>query len=45
MSKYYDKVAKYYSLGVWTITRVRAAVEKGWITPEEFTMITGEQYE
>jgi hypothetical protein len=44
MSKYYNKVLNYYTLGVWGISRVRLAVEKGWITEEEFTQITGEDY-
>jgi len=44
MSKYYNKVAKYYSAGVWTINQVRNAVVKGWITPNEFYQITGMYY-
>lgn len=43
-SKYFEKVRKYYSIGVWNISRVRAAVEKEWITEEEFKIITGEDY-
>lgn len=44
MSKYYDKVLKYYSLGIWTKSRVRAAVEKEWITTSEYRSIVGENY-
>ena len=43
-SKKFDKVKTYYDRGVWTIDMVRSAVAKGWITEEEFTEITGEDY-
>lgn len=43
MSKY-EKVAYYYSMGLWTIVQVRNAVRKHWITEEEFFEITGENY-
>ena len=43
MSKY-AKVKDYYDSGLWDITRVRNAVVKGWITPEEFELITGKPY-
>lgn len=42
--KFY-KVKNYYDKGLWTIEMVRNAVVKGWITEEEFTEITGENYE
>lgn len=41
----YEKVKKYYNLGLWNIERVRNAVVKKWITKEEFEEITGEEYE
>lgn len=50
MSKHYEQVAYYYHNYVdgkkpaWDIDRVRKAVEKGWITEEEFAEITGEDY-
>lgn len=44
-SKKYETVKKYYDGGYWNIARVRNAVVKGWITPEEFYEITGEVYE
>lgn len=44
MSKY-DKVKYYYDNGYWSIQRVRDAVVKGWITPEQFEKITGKPYE
>ena len=44
MSKY-DMVKDYYNRGLWSIERVRLAVTKGWITPEEFEEITGQPYD
>lgn len=44
MSAKYNKVKKYYDAGLWNLTMVRNAVAKGWITEEEFTLITGEDY-
>lgn len=44
-SKHYDLVKQYYDDGLWDINRVRNAVVKHWITPEEFYEITGEPYE
>lgn len=43
-SKNFEKVKKYYDDGLWNIQRVRNAVEKKWITPEEFKEITDEEY-
>lgn len=33
-----------YRAGKITIDGVRQAVERGWITPEQYTEITGEDY-
>lgn len=44
MSKYFEKVRTYYQIGQWDIDKVRNAVIKGWITPEEFKLITNEDY-
>ena len=44
MSKHFKKVKSYFDSGLWSIERVRNAVIKGWITAEEFKMITGEVY-
>ena len=44
MSKYFNLVKKNYDKGLWSIDRVRDAVVKGWITEEEFLIITGEDY-
>lgn len=43
MSKY-DMVKDYYDRGLWSIERVRLAVEKGWITADEYELITGQPY-
>ena len=40
----YEKIKRWYELGVWSEERVRAAVERGKITPEQFTAITGKTY-
>lgn len=45
MSAKYSKVAKYYSLGIWSKKMVANAVVKGWITSDEYAVITGENYE
>ena len=42
MSKY-DKVAGYYSAGLWSLGMVRNAVGR-WITAEDFKKITGKEY-
>lgn len=44
MSENYKKVKNYYDEGRWTIERVAKAVEKGWITEEEYGEITGQKY-
>lgn len=49
-SKNFDKVKKYYNTyynsdRVWDEDRVKNAVVKGWITPEEFKEIVGKDYE
>lgn len=45
MSKHFKKVKGYYDSELWSIERVRNAVVKGWITAEEYKIITGENYE
>ena len=37
----FEKIKKYYELGVWSEQRVREAVAKNIITPEQFKEITG----
>lgn len=40
----FEKVKRFYTLKVWNEARVRNAVKMGWITEEEFTEITGNDY-
>lgn len=40
----YDKIKKFYDLGLWTKEMVKNAVVKGIITEEEYADITGEPY-
>lgn len=42
-SKNFEKVARYYSNGLWSKQRVYNAVGN-WITQEEYKEITGEDY-
>lgn len=44
MSSKFELVKKYFDLKVWNVERVKMAVEKNWITREEFQNITGEAY-
>jgi hypothetical protein len=50
VSKKFETVKKYYNTikadgtRMWSITAVRNAVAKGWITEDEFEEITGEKY-
>ncbi|MBQ3399561.1 MAG: XkdX family protein [Synergistaceae bacterium] len=37
----YEKIKRWYEIGVWDEKRVREAVAKNVITPEQFTKITG----
>lgn len=41
----FEKVKYYYEHSLWGITRVRNAVKMKWITTEEYSLITGEDYE
>lgn len=43
-SKQYARVKKWYDAGLWPLSAVRLAVEKGWITADEFKEITGQDY-
>ena len=37
----FEKIKEYYEKGVWSEQRVREAVAKNVITPEQFKAITG----
>lgn len=39
MSKKYSVVKNYYDRGLWSASRVKDAVVKGWITEEEYEEI------
>ena len=41
----FEKIKKWYDSGMWTKKMVRNAVVKGKITEEEYTEITGEEFE
>ena len=42
MSPKFNKVKNYYDKGLWNLQMVWNAVVKGWITAEEYELITGE---
>lgn len=43
MSKYYEKIKSWYPKP-WNKEKVKDAVKKGLITPEEYELITGAPY-
>ena len=44
MSANYERVRKWYELGLWSAERVRLAVEHGWISASEYEVLTGKKY-
>ncbi len=40
----FEKIKKYYELGLWSEQRVREAVVKGIINSEQFREITGKEF-
>lgn len=44
-SKKFEIVKNYYESGLWKMKRIRNAVEREWITAEEFEIITGVPYQ
>lgn len=40
----FEKIKKFYSLGLYKKEQVRLFVEKGVITVEQYEVITGEEY-
>ena len=40
----FEKIKNYYNQGLWDESRVRDAVAKGAITPEQFKEITGKDF-
>ncbi len=45
MSEHFEKLKEYYNKGLWSKERLRKAVEIGWITPKEYELIVGYEYE
>lgn len=41
----YDSIKYYFEAGKWSLPMVKNAVRKGVITKEQYTEITGKQYE
>ena len=41
----FELVKSYYDAGLWKKKAVKNAVVKGWITAEEYQLITGDVYE
>lgn len=44
MSSRYEQVKGFWDKGLWSESKVRNAVGKNWITPEEFEQITGKKF-
>ena len=44
MSKKFNMIKAAYERGTWNKAMVRNAVVKGWITEDEYAVITGEDY-
>lgn len=40
----FEKIKKFYGLGLYTNKQVHQFAEKGVITPAQYTEITGEEY-
>lgn len=41
----FEKIKKFYDLGLYTDAQVAMFVKKGIISPEQYTDITGKEYE
>ena len=41
----YERIKYYYDAGLWSAPMVKMAVKKGVITKEQYTEITGKDYE
>ena len=44
MSRKFEQIKYWYVTGMWSKSKVADAVAKGWITAEEYELITGEPY-
>ena len=43
-SKNFEKVMEYYKRNLWNLQRVYDAVQKQWITKNEYKEITGKEF-
>ena len=43
-SSRFVSIQNFYDSGFWDIEQVRNAVNKGWITSQEYTLITGHDF-
>jgi uncharacterized XkdX family phage protein len=43
-SSRFENIQNFYDSGFWDIEQVRNAVDKGWITCQEYTQITGHDF-
>ena len=41
----YERIKYFYEAGLWSASMVKNAVRKGIITKEQYTEITGKEYE
>jgi len=41
----YERIKKFYDMGIYTKVQVANFVKKGVITPEQYELIVGEPYE
>lgn len=44
MSKNYEKIKRFYDLGLYSDAQIAQFVEKGQLTEKEFEFITGQPY-
>ncbi|MBQ7824777.1 MAG: XkdX family protein [Clostridia bacterium] len=40
----FEKIKRFFNLKIYTVKQIRQFCDKGVITPEQFTEITGEEY-
>ncbi len=45
MSRKFETVRHYFDCGFWSVSRLKKAVEAGWITAEEFALIAGTEFD
>ena len=40
----FEKIKRFFRMKLYTVNHIKAVCDKGVITPEQFTEITGEEY-